>query len=278
MWGDSGPIPSVTNSRFGPNKTDNTPHEFNIGGKRVECYFSPSDNVNNKLINTINTADNAMYFASMVITRSDLAQAITDKVALGVDAFGLTQTTTGTLTWNQLINGMQANHMLANIDSANSIMHHKYIIIDQQNNGSDPQVWTGSHNWSNNANNKNDENTVVIHDQNIANQFYQEFHSRFIQNGGIVLNTITPQVSNNQIKLFPNPTADDKISIILSKEVINGNIIIYNLQGKVVSTFEIKSLIKQNQLDLNISNLSQGIYFIEISTNTSKELKRLVRL
>jgi hypothetical protein len=157
-------------------------------------------------------------------------------------------------------------------------MHHKYIIIDQQNNGSDPQVWTGSHNWSNNANNKNDENTVVIHDQNIANQFYQEFHSRFIQNGGIVLNTITPQVSNNQIKLFPNPTADDKISIILSKEVINGNIIIYNLQGKVVSTFEIKSLIKQNQLDLNISNLSQGIYFIEISTNTSKELKRLVRL
>lgn len=35
---------------FGPDKTNNTPHEFIIGGKRVELYFSPSDEPETRLI------------------------------------------------------------------------------------------------------------------------------------------------------------------------------------------------------------------------------------
>jgi phosphatidylserine/phosphatidylglycerophosphate/cardiolipin synthase-like enzyme len=128
-----------------------------------------------------------MQFASMVITRFDIAQAITDKVTAGVDAYGITHSSVGTITWNDLVAGMAPGHMLANADSANSIMHHKYLIVDQENSNNDPLVWTGSHNWSNNANNKNDENTVIIHDQNIANQFYQEFYARFIENGGSII-------------------------------------------------------------------------------------------
>ena len=43
---------------------------------------------------------------------------------------------------------------------------------------SDPLVITGSHNWSTAAETNNDENTIIIHDANIANQFYQEFYMR----------------------------------------------------------------------------------------------------
>jgi phosphatidylserine/phosphatidylglycerophosphate/cardiolipin synthase-like enzyme len=278
MWGSNGPNPSLANSRFGPTKTDNTPHEFNIGGKRVECYFSPSDNVNNKLTNTINTADNSMYFASMVITRFDLAQAITDKVAAGVNAYGLTHSAVGSLTWNDLVNGMQPGHMLANADSANSIMHHKYLIVDQENNSSDPQVWTGSHNWSNNANNKNDENTVVIHDQNVANQFYQEFYARFIQNGGVVLNTITPQNSSNEITIYPNPNNQNVLGVSLNKEVIEGSINMFNLQGQLISSQAIVAENGTKQFNLNIEHLGTGVYFIEFNLNGNREVKRLVKL
>ena len=58
-------------------------------------------------------------------------------------------------------------------------MHHKYAIIDQALASSDPLVITGSHNWSAAAENSNDENTVFYYNQNIANQYYQEFIERY---------------------------------------------------------------------------------------------------
>ncbi len=57
------------------------------------------------------------------------------------------------------------------------IMHHKHLIVDHNSPDNDPLLWVGSHNWSTNANTRNDENTLVIHDPNIANQYYQEFIS-----------------------------------------------------------------------------------------------------
>jgi phosphatidylserine/phosphatidylglycerophosphate/cardiolipin synthase-like enzyme/DNA/RNA endonuclease YhcR with UshA esterase domain len=279
MWGDSGPIPSVTNSRFGPTKSDNTPHEFNIGGKRVECYFSPSDNVNNKLTNTINTADNSIYFASMVITRADLAQAITDKVALGVDTYGLTHTATGTITWNQLTSGMQANHMLANIDSANSIMHHKYLIVDQENNASDPQVWTGSHNWSNNANNKNDENTVVIHDQNIANQFYQEFYARFYQNGGNII-TSKYELNKQNSSLYPNPNNSNHVLLSFYNEqnnITETNLNIFDYTGKLILKQIINIQTGINNINVDITALTAGVYFVNFENAKYSVTKKLIR-
>lgn len=281
MWGSNGQIPSITNSRFGPTKTDNTPHEFNIGGKRVECYFSPSDNVNNKLINTINSANNSMYFASMVITRFDLALAITDKVTSGVNVFGLTHSTVGSLTWNDLVAGMQPGQMLANTDSANTIMHHKYLIVDQENSSSDPQVWTGSHNWSNNANNRNDENTVVIHDQNVANQFYQEFHARFIAYGGnIVTSAIGSQPPNEQINLYPNPNNTDQLMLSFTNEKaleINTIISIYNSFGQLKSQQSINTEKGINILNIDISDIAAGVYFVTLKNNNTQITKKLIR-
>jgi hypothetical protein len=59
------------------------------------------------------------------------------------------------------------------------MLHSKAMIIDQSNLNSDPMVWTGSHNWSDAANVSNDENSIVIHQAEICNLFYQEFKKRF---------------------------------------------------------------------------------------------------
>jgi phosphatidylserine/phosphatidylglycerophosphate/cardiolipin synthase-like enzyme len=48
-------------------------------------------------------------------------------------------------------------------------MHHKVIIID------DEILITGSYNFSNSAENKNDENTLIIHDKTIAGLYLEEF-------------------------------------------------------------------------------------------------------
>ena len=173
MWGSNGPLPDTTQSRFGSFKQDNTPHEFVIGNKRVESYFSPSDNVNSKLIETINSADSSAYFASMLITRNDVAQALVDKHAAGITVQGIIDSPTSTSQYN-LLSTQMGTDLFVNPDTS-IIMHHKHLIVDHNALSSDPILWVGSHNWSTNANTRNDENTLVIHDANIANQFYQEF-------------------------------------------------------------------------------------------------------
>jgi phosphatidylserine/phosphatidylglycerophosphate/cardiolipin synthase-like enzyme/DNA/RNA endonuclease YhcR with UshA esterase domain len=173
MWGSTAATPDTSQSRFGSFKQDNTPHEFIIGNKRVESYFSPSDNVNSQLINTINTADSSAYFASMLITRYDVAQALIDKHAAGVTVQGIIDSPTSTSQYDILSAEMGVD-LHVNPDTT-IIMHHKHLIVDYNQPANDPLLWVGSHNWSSNANTRNDENTLVIHDENIANQYYQEF-------------------------------------------------------------------------------------------------------
>ncbi len=171
--------------------------------------------------------------------------------------------------------------MLANSDSANTIMHHKYLIVDQENNGSDPQVWTGSHNWSNNANNKNDENTVVIHDQNIANQFYQEFYARFIAYGGnIVTSTSGSQAPNENTGLYPNPNNTDQLKLSFTNENAFENYItlsIYNSIGQLKSQQTINTQKGINLINLDISDLTAGLYYVSFKNNDTQITKKLIR-
>ena len=96
MWGSGGTLPDPVNSKFGPDKTDNTPHELNIAGKKVECYFSPSDDTNNQILKTIESADDEMCFATMVFTRFDLAYGVEERVnQFGVDAYGILNDSSG---------------------------------------------------------------------------------------------------------------------------------------------------------------------------------------
>jgi phosphatidylserine/phosphatidylglycerophosphate/cardiolipin synthase-like enzyme len=173
MWGSTGATPDTTQSRFGSFKQDNTPHEFIIGSKRVESYFSPSDNVNNQLIQTINTADSNAYFASMLITRYDVAQALIDKHAAGATVEGIIDNATTTTQYANL-SAELGSDLHINPDPS-IIMHHKYLIVDHNELSNDPLLWVGSHNWTSSANTLNDENTLVVHDANMVNQYYQEF-------------------------------------------------------------------------------------------------------
>jgi phosphatidylserine/phosphatidylglycerophosphate/cardiolipin synthase-like enzyme len=54
-------------------------------------------------------------------------------------------------------------------------MHHKVIILD------DSTVITGSYNFSRNAEERNDENTLVIHSPEMARLYLEEFERVFEQ-------------------------------------------------------------------------------------------------
>ena len=52
-------------------------------------------------------------------------------------------------------------------------VHHKFAVIDMH--GSDPTVILGSYNWTGSGAYDNDENTLIIHDQVLAEVYYQEW-------------------------------------------------------------------------------------------------------
>ena len=195
MWGSSAASPNISNSKFGTYKTDNTPHDFKIGGVDSECYFSPSDGINTKIIETINMANHEFNFAVMDLTRSDVANAIKLKYNSLPDtcSAGILDDTTGVTgaggPYFTMKGGMD-KRLRIHVDT--NIMHSKYIIIDANNASSDPLVLTGSHNWTNAADQLNDENTLIFHDNNIANKYYQNFASVFGLEGEKSCNYVCP--------------------------------------------------------------------------------------
>jgi phosphatidylserine/phosphatidylglycerophosphate/cardiolipin synthase-like enzyme len=182
MWGSASPVPDAAVSRFGARKTDNTPHRFVIGGKRVECYFSPTDGTTARIAAAISGAQYSAAFATYTLTRSDLANAIIGRKNAGKKVRGVMDNNTDT--------GTQYPYLLANgVDvrlktGTSGLLHHKYGIIDAENPGWNALTITGSHNWSNNAENANNENMLFIADGDLTNQFLQEFAARYYQFGG----------------------------------------------------------------------------------------------
>ncbi|MEI7898199.1 MAG: phospholipase D-like domain-containing protein [bacterium] len=178
MFGSTTTTPSLANAKFGPAKSDNTPHELIIGGNRVEVFFSPSDGVNQQIVNHIATAGSDLEVGTMLITRKVISDAIIARKNAGVTSKVIisnratSDATVVTDLGTALGNYFREYH-------EQGLLHSKYMIIDQSNTASDPMVWTGSHNWSDAANVSNDENSIVIHNAQISNLFYQDFKKRF---------------------------------------------------------------------------------------------------
>jgi len=178
MWGSTSALPNVALSRFGSQKRDDTPHEVYVNGRLFEVYFSPSDNTTFHIVNALNSAQYDCFFSLLLITRSNLAATLINLKNRGVDVKGLVnnQNENGTEFFN-----LQSNGVFLLQYSGSRQLHHKYAIVDAGALGDSPKLITGSHNWSNNAENRNDENTLIIHDPNLVNIFFQEFQARWCE-------------------------------------------------------------------------------------------------
>ena len=152
---------------FGNNKSDNTPHKFLADGKLVEVYFSPSDQTTSHILETIENVDNTLEFGLLSFTRDDLGQAVIDKdIEFGVTVRGIIEQENG--TGSEFATLAAASVDVRSHTGVTHTFHHKYLIADANSISADPLVLTGSHNWSNNAENNSDENTLIIHYATIA--------------------------------------------------------------------------------------------------------------
>jgi len=252
MWGSEGPVPNGANAKFGPDKLDNTPHNFIIGGRQVEMYFSPSDGTTSAVKSSILSADNSFEFNLFVFTNNELRDAVLEVNDLFfVQPRGIIDNVSGP--------GSDFDVLLAegvdvlSHEQIAGLLHHKLAIVDNGDPSSDPQVITGSHNWSASAETVNDENTLIIHDATIANMYHQEFEERW--------NELTVGIEEFErlgLSLYPNP-AKDVIYLEGVKEDMPYEL--YSLEGKLLQ----KGMLYANQRgEINLSSLHPSLILLRV--------------
>lgn len=156
--------------RFGPSSPADTPFpRLDIGEHIVETYFSPEDETIDHLLALVNDAEESVYFLAFSLTSDELAAALIAADGRGVEVQGVMDA--GQAAGNQ--GGEYADLRAAGIDvrldGEEGSMHNKVLVIDGE------IVVTGSYNFSANAEDNNDENTLIIHDEELAGKFTAEF-------------------------------------------------------------------------------------------------------
>lgn len=293
MWGSHNNVNNPANAKFGTQKSDNTPHVFNVNGKRIECYFSPSDDISSKIENVIGTQTNfSVNFCIYAFTKFSIENKMHSvynyptRMVRGV----FDRSTNGNLTNGPVYYEMSgiggtspwnppAKVRLDNYP-ASYLFHDKYILIDAETPSSNPVVMTGSFNFSNAANFDNDENELIIYDSLIANQYYQDFVKRLMDAGGTIdvkpIGTEVPALYSLE-QNYPNPF--NPATIINYSVPKNGLVTlkIYDMLGR-----EIKTLINQFQpagkyeVTLDMSEFSSGLYFYKILAGNFSDTKKMI--
>ncbi len=161
--------------QFGPRSPNTNSGNFSQDGTPIQIYFAPEGGtVLPAMISAVSTAQRSVRFMAFSFTDFDLASAIEQRAAAGVNVQGIfervgSQTTASELT-TLFCAGLQVRQ-----DGNKYILHHKVFIID------DTTVVSGSFNFSTNATTSNDENLIIIQDADLAAQYVAEFNRRWAE-------------------------------------------------------------------------------------------------
>jgi phosphatidylserine/phosphatidylglycerophosphate/cardiolipin synthase-like enzyme len=265
MWGSTTSIPNLTNSKFGIDKTDNTTHTFTIGGSNVESYFSPTDQTTSHIISSISSADYTCYVSMFTLTHNDIGDALIAAHNNGIEVKVINENES--YIGAEFTNLQNAGIEIISHETVAFDFHHKYAVIDAGYSSSDPLVITGSHNWTNSAEEEYDENTLIIHDEIIAGQYLEEFTERW--------NELNPNSisEGKELNILVFPTATSTQLFVQNNENENLNYEIVDLNGKQMANGNLT----KNLNSINVSLLTNGMYFLILKNDSGNRVAKWVK-
>ena len=155
------------NGKFSSGKrSENT--KFILNGNKIENYFCPEDRCEEKIIDGIKNAKSSIYFMSFSFTSENIADSLVKKK--GIDIRGVVDSSQAGSQYS-VHKVLQDAGINVIKDNNKYKMHHKVFIFDNET------VATGSYNPTLSGNARNDENLIIIHDKEIANEYLKEFDS-----------------------------------------------------------------------------------------------------
>jgi len=161
--------------KFGPSrKPGGTTPRLTISGVTVENYFAPEDNVAEKIVARLKTAQKTIDFMAFSFTDDAIGETVRARARAGVKVRGVFENT-GSETKYSEYGRMKDDRLDVWQDGNPYLMHHKVFIVDGKT------VIFGSFNFSQNAEESNDENLLIIDDAGLAAQFTAEFERVYAQ-------------------------------------------------------------------------------------------------
>lgn len=153
---------------FGAGFDSNTAQKIVVNETGVEVYFCPRDECANKLIQRIDSANSSIYIAIYSFTHDEIASALIRAKERGLDVrvvFDYDQSKNDSSDDEKL----QMSGILVALRNGSGYMHNKFTVIDGN------IVATGSFNYSQNADTRNDENLIFIVGEGVAVKYKKDF-------------------------------------------------------------------------------------------------------
>jgi phosphatidylserine/phosphatidylglycerophosphate/cardiolipin synthase-like enzyme len=138
-----------------------------VGAVEVVC-FSRAERCDDLLTGLIKGSKDRIYVAIYSFTSDRLAEALIEARRRGVDVRVVMERREANVTGSEYPRLLGAG-VDVRLDANPGLMHHKFMVIDGE------IVVTGSYNWSAAAEERNDENLVVIRDRGVAGAYEREF-------------------------------------------------------------------------------------------------------
>lgn len=136
----------------------------------TEVYFSPGGGIRDQIIRRINVAHTSIDVAVYSFTADDIARALVNAHKRGVKIRVIRDKSQSADKHDEnqfLID--QGIEVQIRSPRGRGIMHDKFAIFDQK------EAFTGSYNWTNNAEMNNWENALFIDDKNAVDSYKKEF-------------------------------------------------------------------------------------------------------
>jgi phosphatidylserine/phosphatidylglycerophosphate/cardiolipin synthase-like enzyme len=121
------------------------------------------------LISLINNAKNSVYFLVFSFTDKDIANALISAKNRGVLVKGVLDKDWNENSQYSVYENLINNKVNVKYDGSYFKLHDKVLIVDGN------ITVTGSYNFTNSANNNNNENSLIIYSKDIAKSYLNEF-------------------------------------------------------------------------------------------------------
>jgi phosphatidylserine/phosphatidylglycerophosphate/cardiolipin synthase-like enzyme len=276
MWGGSyGPF-AASQARFSIDKRVVNPSVFWVGpdSVKIELYFSPQANTEAQINRSLSQAQQSIDLGLNLITRRAMSNTMRARTGDGVKVRGVIGDTG--------VQGSDFEYMSSWADvlafpRTLGLLHHKYAIIDGENTTPNSRVITGSHNWSANANFTNDENTLIVYSERVANAYFQEFAARYVEAGGTAAFTATSvdlaeADIAGEVRLmqnYPNPFNPlTRIGFVLPQTGVVELVVFDTLGRRVAMLADGRFAAGEHVLSFDGSALSSGVYIYRLRTST----------
>ena len=157
------------NGEFGPRSPSTVDQQsVVVDGTQIQVLFAAEDEAMDYILPYLANAQSSIRFMAFSFTYDNMEDVITDRFENGVDVAGVFEKLGSSTEYSEL-GDMYCSKMKVRRDGNGGFLHHKVVIVDER------IVITGSLNFSDNANDSNDENVIIVDNTDIAALYLEEF-------------------------------------------------------------------------------------------------------